>query len=123
MDADELAVATQFRIALEQAAKTGNWTLVYPCLAPDVEWITPQRTLIGIDKVERDLTWGVPPENLDVEFQIGDWVDLDAGHAAVHVHETYRMKRSGDFAYERERRIEITIRDGKISRYEMKIVG
>jgi hypothetical protein len=33
------------------------------------------------------------------------------------------MKRSGDFAYQRARRIEITIRDGKVSRYEMKVVG
>jgi hypothetical protein len=123
VNADELAVARQFRIALEHAAKTGDWTRVYPCLAPSVEWITPQRTLTGIDEVEHDLTWGSPPEHLDVEFQIGDWVELDAGHAAVDVHETYLMKRSGEFAYQRERRIEITIRDGRISRYEMKVVG
>jgi hypothetical protein len=71
--AHELAIARQFRVALEHAAKTGEWTLVYPCLAPDVEWITPQRTLTGIDAVKHDLTWGSPPEKLDVEFEIGDW--------------------------------------------------
>jgi hypothetical protein len=123
VNADELAVATRFRVALEQAAKTGDWMLVYQCLAPDIEWITPKRTLTGIDAVEHDLTWGSPPEHLDIEFQVGDWVELDDGRVAVDVHETYRMKGSGDFAYQRERRIEIAIRDGLVSRYEMKIVG
>jgi len=123
MQADELALATRFRLALEHAAKTGDWTLVYPCLAADVEWITPKRTLTGIDAVKHDLSWGSPPEHLDLEFQVGDWVDLGEGHFALDVHETYRMKGSGDVAYLRERRIDITIRDAMISRYEMKIVG
>jgi hypothetical protein len=33
------------------------------------------------------------------------------------------MKETGDFAYERDRHVQLTIRDGKISRYEMTIVG
>jgi len=39
------------------------------------------------------------------------------------VHEIYRWKETGEVSYERERRIELMIRDGKISRYEMRIVG
>ena len=71
-EAGGLDVATRFRTALEHAAKTGDWTLVYPRLAPDVEWVTPQRTLIGIDEVEHDLIWGAPPEHLDLEFEVTD---------------------------------------------------
>jgi ketosteroid isomerase-like protein len=123
MDARDLELATRFRFALEEAATTGDWTSVYPCLAPDVEWVTPKRTLTGIEEVEHDLIWGSPPELLDVEFEVGDWVDLGEGRLAVGVHEVYRMKGSGDFAYERDRSIEITIRESKISRYEMRIVG
>jgi hypothetical protein len=123
MGAGDLELATRFRVGLEEAAKTGDWTSVYPLLAPDIEWITPKRTLTGIDEVEHDLIWGSPPELLDLEFEVGDWVELGEGRLAVRVHEIYRMKGSGDFAYERDRRIEITIREGKISRYEMRIVG
>jgi hypothetical protein len=39
------------------------------------------------------------------------------------VHETYRVKGSGDFAFARDRRVELTIRDGSIARYEMRVVG
>jgi ketosteroid isomerase-like protein len=116
-------VADRFQIALERAATTGDWTTVYPCLAADVTWITPQRSLTGIEQVEHDLTWASPPEHLDLEFEVGEWTDLGDGRATVEVHETYRVKDSGDFAYERKRRIEVTIRDGEISRYEMKFVG
>jgi hypothetical protein len=39
------------------------------------------------------------------------------------VHQVYRVKDSGDFAYERQRRIELTIQHGKVSRYEVRVVG
>jgi hypothetical protein len=39
------------------------------------------------------------------------------------VHEVYRLKETGEVAYERDRVVELTIRDGKIRRYEMQIVG
>ena len=123
MGSAELELGRRFRLALEDAAKTGDWKGVYPCLAPDIEWITPKRTLTGIDEVEHDLIWGSPPELLDLEFEVGDWVELGEGRLALRVHEIYRMKGSGDFAYERDRRIEIAIREGQISRYEMRIVG
>ena len=62
-------------------------------------------------------------EKLDLEFQAGDWVDLGDLGVACDVHEIYRWKETGEVSYERDRRIELTIRDGKISRYEMRIVG
>ena len=123
MGADDLEIARQFRIALEAAAKSGDREAVYPFLAADVEWVTPKRTLHGIDDVREELIWGSPPENLDLEFEEGDWLELGDGRVVSDVREIYRVKGTGDFAYERNRQIELTIRDGKISRYEMRIVG
>ena len=123
MGAEDVEVASRFRVALEAVAKTGAREALYPFLAPDVEWVTPQRRLIGINAVKEELTWGSPPEALDIDFDLGDWKDLGDGRLVSDVHEVYRMKETGDFAYERDRRIELTIRDGKISRYEMQIIG
>jgi len=123
MGADDLEIARRFRIALEAAAKSGDREALYPFLAADVEWVTPKRTLHGLDEVKEELIWGSPPENLDPEFEVGEWVELGDGRVVSDVHETYRVKATGDFAYERQRQIELTIRDGQISRYEMRIVG
>lgn len=123
MDAGEAELACRFRTVLEEAAKTGDWAPVYGCLATDVEWVTPKRTLTGIDEVEHDLIWGTPPEHLDQDFQAGDWVDLGEGCARLDVLRIYRVKGSGDFAYQRQLRIEITMREGKISRYEIRTIG
>jgi ketosteroid isomerase-like protein len=123
MNADELQIAMRFAAALEAAAKTGDWTAVYPCLAHDVEWVTPKRTLTGIDQVEHDLTWASPPKHLDREFEVGEWIEHAPGVAAVEVRETYLVKESGDFAYRRDLRIEIAIREGRIARYEIRPIG
>jgi ketosteroid isomerase-like protein len=123
MGADELEIARQFRIALEAAAKSGDREAVYAFLAADVEWVTPKRTLHGIDEVREELIWGSPPENLDLEFEEGDWVELGDGRVVSDIHQVYRVKATGDLAYERDRQIELTIRGSQISRYEMRIVG
>ena len=123
MRAEDVEVAGQFLAALEAAAESGDREAVYPLLSPDVEWVTPKRTLRGIDEIRQELTWGSPPENLDLEFEAGDWVDLGDLRVACDVHQVYRWKETGEVSYERDRRIELTIRDGKIARYEMRIVG
>jgi hypothetical protein len=115
--------AQRFFGALETAAKSGDWDAVYPLLAPEVEWVTPKRTLNGIEEVRNDLTWASPPENLDVEFDVGDLEDLGGDRLAVEVQEVYRMKGTGDFAYHRTRRIEVAVSDERVHRYEMRIVG
>lgn len=120
---NDVEIAGRFLEALEAAAKSGDRQPVYPLLAPDVEWVTPKRELHGIDEVREELTWGAPPDNLDVEFEDRQLTDLGDGRVAVDVHEVYRMKRTGDFGYARDRRIEVAVRDGKIVRYEMRIVG
>jgi hypothetical protein len=33
------------------------------------------------------------------------------------------VRSNGDFAYARDRRLELTIHDGVVARYEMRIVG
>ena len=123
MGADDLEIASEFRLALEAAAKSGDREAVYPFLAADVEWVTPKRTLHGIVEVREELIWGSPPENLDLEFEEGDWVELGEGRVVSDVHQVYRVKATGDFAYERNRQIQLTIRNSQISRYEMRIVG
>ena len=123
MGPDDLEIATRFRIALETAAKSGDREALYPFLAADVEWVTAKRTLHGIDEVREELIWGSPDENLDLEFEEGEWVELGDGRLVLDVHQVYRVRATGDFAYERNRQIKLTIRDGQISRYEMRIVG
>ena len=66
---------------------------------------------------------GLGPGAFDFEFREEDWVDHEDGRLACRVHEIYRLKNTGEFAYERDRVVELEIRDGKISRYEMRIVG
>jgi hypothetical protein len=123
MSADDLDLARRFLEAVESAAETGNREAVYPFLAPDVEWVTPKRTLHGIEEIREELTWGSPPEKLDLEFEERGIEDLGDGRIVSDVHETYRVKGSGDFAFARDRRVELTIRDGSIARYEMRVVG
>jgi ketosteroid isomerase-like protein len=121
--ATDLEVARQFLDALAAAAKTGNRSVLYPFLASDVEWVTPKRDLGGIDEIRDHLTWLSPPETLDVDFEDQELTDVGDGRIVSNVRQVYRMKRTGDFAYVRERQIELTIHDGKIIRYEMRIVG
>ncbi len=123
MPTEDVDVAGQFLAALSAAAESGDREAVYPLLAADIEWVTPKRTLCGIDEIREELTWGSPPEKLDLEFEAGDWVDLGDRRLACDVHQVYRWKQTGEISYERERRIELTIRDEKIARYEMRIVG
>ena len=58
-----------------------------------------------------------------MEFEEADWVEHGDGRVGCHVHEVYCVKGSGEVAYERDRSIELTLREGKVSRYEMRIVG
>ena len=123
MSVDDLEVAKQFLEALAAAAKTGDRDGLYPFLDPDVTWLTPQLDLRGIDQVRDQLTSYSPRHSLDIEFEKEQMKDLGGGRFVSDVHEIYRMKETGDFAYARDRQIELTVREGKIARYEMRIVG
>ena len=123
MAAEDLEVAERFRVALEYAVRTADRESVFMLLAPDVEWAMPQRTLHGIDEMRESWTWGSSPGTFEYAFEEGDWVDHGDGDVSCDVQQVYRMKETGDFAYERNVRVQLTIHNGKISRYEMRIVG
>jgi hypothetical protein len=123
MSADDLDTANRFMEALATAAETGDRERIMPFLAAGVVWVTPARTLRGVDEILTDLTWLGPPDHLDVEFEQAEPADLGDGRIVLDVQETYRMRGSGEFAYARARRIELTIRDASVARYEMRVVG
>jgi ketosteroid isomerase-like protein len=123
VSADDLKLAGQFLSVLATVANTGDRERLYPFLATDVEWLTPRRDLSGIDEVREELTWITAPENLDLDFEVRQMSDLGGGRVVTDVHELYRAKGMGEVAHTRDRRIDLTIRDGKVTRYEMQIVG
>jgi ketosteroid isomerase-like protein len=123
MSAQDVEVATRFLSAAGVAVKSGDRDPLYALLTQDVEWVVPERTLHGIDDLREHLIWGFPPEHLDVEVEVGEIVDLGEGHVRSEIRQVYLWKETGEFAHERRRRIDLTIRDDKISRYEMRIVG
>ena len=123
MAAEDLELASRFRAALETAVRTGEREAVLELVAPDVEWITPQRTLHGAEELRTWRLWGSSAEAFDFEFDEGEWVDDGDGRVSCEVKQVYRVKETGDFAYERLRRVELAIRDGKIARYELRFTG
>src|SRR6478736_824958 len=123
MPSESVEVAERFRVALEAAVRTGERDAVLALLAPDVEWVTPQRTLHGITDIQENWNWGSPPESFDYAFEEGEWTDDGEGRLVCEVRQVYRVRETGDFAYERMRRVRLTVHDGKIGRYEISIIG
>lgn len=123
MAAEDIDAAERFRLALEAAVRTGDREVVYELLASDVTWVTPRRTLRGLDEMRQDWTWGSSPDTFDYEFEEGGWVDHGDGRVGCDVQEVYRLKATGEFAYKRAVHVELTIRSGKIDRYELRVTG
>ena len=123
MSADDLEVARRFLDVLAAAARTGDAGAVYPLLAPDVEWSTPQRDLGGLEEIRDHLTWVRPPDNLEIEFDELEVRDLGGGRIVSEAREIYRVPGTTEPAYTRRRRVELTVRDRTIARYRMRIVG
>ena len=125
MSTDDLAVARQFFEALATAVKTGDHDNLYPLLDPDVEWLTPLRTLRGIGEVRDQPSWPwiAPRGSFEIDFEEKETIDLGSGKVLADFSEIYRVKGTGDFAYERARQIELTVRGDKIARYEMRFAG
>jgi hypothetical protein len=73
--------------------------------------------------MRQEWSWGSSPEAFDYEFETGDWVDDGEGRLACDVLQVYRLKESGDFAYKRNRRVHLTIHDGRVSRFELGFVA
>jgi ketosteroid isomerase-like protein len=125
MSADDLVIARQFLEALVTAANTGDHDVLYPLLTPDVEWRTPLRSLRGIDEVRDQPSWPwiAPRTNLEIDFEEKETTDFGSGRILTDFREIYRVKDTGEFAYERDRRIELTVREAKIARYELRFDG
>jgi hypothetical protein len=122
VSADDLAIADQFLSTLATVANTGERELLYRFLASDVEWMTPLRHLVGLDEVREQLTWIRAPEHLDLEFET-QMNDLGDGRIVTDVHALYRVKGTAELTHSRYRQIEVTIRDVKVARFEMRTVG
>lgn len=125
MSAQDLAVAKLFLEALASAANTGDHDGLYPLLASDVEWLTPLRTLSGIGEVRDEPTWPwiVPRASFEIDFEEQETIDLGDGRILAGFREIYRTEETGDFAYARDRQIELSIRGEKIARYELRFAG
>ena len=123
MSAEDVDLATRFLAALGAAARTGDRRDLYALLASGAEWVTPQVDVAAVQEVRDPLSWIQPRERLDVEFAELEVTDLGGGRVTSDVRETYRMRETGDLAYTRTRRIELTIRDRKVARYETRIVA
>ena len=120
MTMTDIAVAEAFLGVLATAAKTGDHEALYPMLTEDIEWVTPQRTIVGIDSIRRDLTWLHPPDRLDIEFSDVESVDVGDGRIVSKAWETYRVETTGEQAYVRLCTIELVVRGGRVSRHERR---
>lgn len=120
MPAPDLEIAQQFRSAAEVALRTGDFEPVVALLAPDVECVMPVHSVYGVDAIIEELSRARPAESLDVEFENGDWKRRGDGRYSSEIRLLYRSKATGELSYSRDRSFELTIRAGKVSRFEMR---
>jgi ketosteroid isomerase-like protein len=119
VSAEDVEVARRFNAAIDVAFETGDRDVVYAFFADDIEYTTPHRTLRGLSEVREKLKWGSrDKENLDVEFEHGDWRDLGDGHVARESRMVQRWKETGEVAATMRINVDLRIRSGMITRYE-----
>jgi hypothetical protein len=123
MPGPDLDTAQEFQSAAEVALRTGDFGPVVALLAADVECVTPQHSLHGVDAMIEELDRARPTERFDLEFESGDWKRLGNGRYSCEMRALFRSKVSDELSYSRDRSFELTIRDGKVSRYEMRFAG
>jgi hypothetical protein len=123
MPTPDLDIAQQFQSAAEVALRTGDFEPVVALLAPDVECVMPVHSVHGVDAITEELSRARPAESLDVEFENGDWKSRRNGRYSCEIRLLYRSKVTGELSYSRDRTFELTIRAGKVSRFEMRSAG
>lgn len=123
MSAPDLDTAQQFQSAAQDAMRTGDFEPVAALLAADVECVLPQHTVRGVEAFTEELRRARPSDRFDLEFEDGGWKTLGSGRYSCELRVLYRSKVSDDLSYSRDRSFELTIRDGKVSRYEMRFAG
>jgi hypothetical protein len=120
MSHPDLDTAKEFQSAAEVALRTGDFEPVVALLDPDVECVMPQHSLYGVEALTGELRRARPADTLDVAFEHGDWSELGNGRYACDLRVLYLSKATGELSYSRDRSFELTIQDGKVSRYEMR---
>jgi ketosteroid isomerase-like protein len=120
MSASDLDTAQQFQSAVEGAFRTGDFGPVAAFLAPDVECVTPQHSLSGPEAMIEELSRARPAGRVDVELESGDWKQRGDGRYSRQITALFKSQETGELSYSRDRSFELTIRDGKVSRYEMR---
>ena len=120
MPASDLDTAQQFQSAVEDAFRTGDFGPVAALLAPDVECVTPQHSLSGPEAMIEELRRARPAGRFDVELESGDWKHRGDGRYSREIRALFRSNETGELSYTRDRTFELTIRAGKVSRYEMR---
>jgi hypothetical protein len=123
MSAPDLDLARQFQSAAESSMRTGDFEPLVALLAPDVECVTPQHSVQGPDAFTEELRRARPSERFELEFENGDWKLLGKDRYLCEIRVLYRSTVSDDLSYSRDRSFELTIRDGMVSRYEMRFAG
>jgi ketosteroid isomerase-like protein len=123
MSAPDLDLARQFQSAAEAAMRTGDFEPLVALLAPDVECVTPLHSVQGPDAFTEELRRARPSERFELEFESGDWKPLGKDRYLCEIRVLYRSTVSDDLSYSRDRSFELTIRDGMVSRYEMRFAG
>ena len=114
----DVEVAKRFVAAVDAAIQTGDRESVYVFFADDIEYTTPHRTLSGLREVREKLKWGGEKDNLDVEFEDGEWQDLGDGHVVRESRMIQRWKETGEVAAIMRVTLDLRIRDGTITRLE-----
>jgi len=122
MAAADLDTAQEFQSAAEVAMLTGDFEAVMALVAPDVEVVTPLHSLEGVDALTEELSRARPADSTHVEFEHGDWKVLRNGRYLSEVRVLFK-KETGELSYSRDRSFELTIQDGKVTRYEMRLAG
>jgi len=120
MPDSDLEIAQQFQSAAEQALRTGALEPVAAFLTADVECVTPQRSVQGVDALTEELRRARPSDRFELEFESGEWKPLGKGRYSCEIRVLFRSKVADDLSYSRDRSFELTIRDGKVSRYAMR---
>jgi ketosteroid isomerase-like protein len=120
MPAPDLDTAQQFQSAAEDALRTGDFEPVVALLAPNVECVMPVHTLQGAEALIGELSRARPGESFDLEFESGDWKLLGDGRCFCELRVSYRSKVADHLSYSRDRSFALTVRDGKVSRFEMR---
>ena len=117
MTEGDLELARQLGDAMEVGLDA-----VCALLCDDAEYVTDRRTLRGLAEIREKLgeRSGETLENLDREFSSGEWERSD-GVVVCRSRVVLRWKETGEVATASDVYETVTVRDGKISRYERRV--